>query len=496
MTLLELLASMVSRGVGRPRPPGPKEGVDRQRLEAGAVVDGRYRLTRLLGEGGMGAVWAAWHLRMRKEVAIKVIRADKADDDDLRRRFLREARAACMVRHPNIVEVHDVLDLEGGAPAIVMELLEGQSLRQLLNRERRLDVADAARILAPVADALTTAHAAGVVHRDLKPDNIFLARSPEGRIVSKVLDFGIAKLTPVHGEASSTSARTETGTLLGTPFYMAPEQIFGERDVDAGADVWALGIILYECLAGLRPTEADSLGQVFKRIVTDGIVPLREALPDLPSDLALLTDRMLVRDRRLRLASLSEVSAILSSYAGPARAGSIPDDGRARPREDAKLPSHAALLTQPSMAATVQWSDLRSAPRARRIALASAPAAGLVALLAWVGAHRGTETPSALATSPPPAETAPGLSQTPAIASPMFSGPSPEPPQSRGPGARAEGAPVPPISRPPLVHAMGSGGKRAIAPPAAPAPSNDAGTSPEDPSKRTNPGGVIEQPPF
>jgi serine/threonine-protein kinase len=529
MTLLELLGSLISRGVGRSNPLGSNELGDQLRLEPGTVVDGRYRLTRLLGEGGMGSVWAAWHLRMRKEVAIKVIRPDKAHDEDLRRRFLREARAACRVRHPNIVDVHDVLELEGGAPAIVMDLLEGRSLRELLNLDGALDVVVAARILAPVTDALMTAHAAGVVHRDLKPDNIFLALSPDGETVPKVLDFGIAKLTPVHGEASTASARTETGTLLGTPFYMAPEQIFGERDVDARADVWSLGIILYECLAGARPTEAESLGQVFKKIVTDGIIPLREEVSDLPLDLALLVDRMLTRDRRLRLASLSEAFTVLSRYAGPFAAGgsTAGGEGPARPGEPtpAGPPDPAALPTEPAMYSTVDRKDLGSARRSRRSALVSAAAIPLLAALAlgiwvrgWALAPMPSGSPRVAASPPlPPAS----LGETPA-ASPASSPAAPRTappvaisptesqaadatPEVQEPGADAGHAPMQPASKAPPLRTTRSDGTRPVAPARAAIPvpaqsgvdaQSDAHPSPDRPPNTTNPGGVIEQPPF
>jgi hypothetical protein len=430
------------------------------------------------------------------------------------------------VRHPNIVEVHDVLELEGGAPAIVMDLLEGQSLRELLTREARLDVADVARILAPVADALATAHAAGVVHRDLKPDNIFLERSADGGTVSKVLDFGIAKLTPVHGEASAMSARTETGTLLGTPFYMAPEQIFGERDVDARADVWSLGVILYECLAGARPTQAESLGQVFKKIVTDGIVPIGKALPDLAPDLAALIDRMLVSDRRLRLASLPEAIAILSRYAGPpARGGSIAAaEVRGAPslQTPAGRSGHGPLLTQPSMSSTVERDDLRSAPRMRRVALASAAAVPAAVLLALIAVYRGWGPATQRSASPPWAGTA--TEESGARADPS-SASSPVGPRIELPAlaiapaeARATAdalaplhadaglAPADRTPRVPPPRATGAGGARAIAPAkgATPIPvesgvdaqSNDAHSSPDRPPNTTNPGGVIEQPPF
>jgi serine/threonine-protein kinase len=163
-------------------------------FEAGAVVAGRYRLDRRIGEGGMGVVWAATHLRTQKTLALKLLRAAVAGDEDTRRRLVREARAACAVQHPNVVAIHDVVELDDGSPVLVMDLLEGESLRDRLTREGVLSLPTLAAILLPVVSAVGAAHALGIVHRDLKPENVFLAREPGGRRGVRVLDFGIAKL--------------------------------------------------------------------------------------------------------------------------------------------------------------------------------------------------------------------------------------------------------------------------------------------------------------
>jgi eukaryotic-like serine/threonine-protein kinase len=288
-------------------------------LVPGAIVAGRYRLDRLLGEGGMGVVWAATHVATDdKPVALKLLRPGATDDLSTRRRFLREARAAAAVNHPNVLEIQEAVELEDGTPVLVMDLLRGESLRARLVRDGRIPLAELSRLLLPVISAVGTAHARGIIHRDLKPDNIFLValgEGDEGTFV-KVLDFGIAKLTATEGEASSNAGLTDTGALLGTPYYMSPEQILGEHDIDHRADIWSLGVILYECLTAVRPTEADSVGKVLKRILTGAIRPIGEISPDLPADAAAIIDRMLCPARGKRPTDLLEVGTLLDRYAG------------------------------------------------------------------------------------------------------------------------------------------------------------------------------------
>jgi serine/threonine-protein kinase len=262
----------------------------------------------------MGVVWAARHTVTNKEVALKMLKPEQAADEHLRERFVREAKAACAVSHPNIVDVHDVLELDDGSAIMVMDLLEGETLGQKLDREGLLGLGEFARILLPVVSAVGTAHAAGVVHRDLKPDNIFLVKEQEGTTTVKVLDFGIAKVLATE-DGAQTGNLTGTGAMLGTPYYMSPEQIFGERDIDHRADIWALGVIFYECLSGKRPTQADNIGQILKIISKNAIKPLDVVLPTLPKDLTDLVARMLSPDRDARPQSLMEVKGALARYA-------------------------------------------------------------------------------------------------------------------------------------------------------------------------------------
>jgi eukaryotic-like serine/threonine-protein kinase len=285
-----------------------------QRRE-GMIVGERYELVRLLGEGGMGAVWAARHIQTRKRVALKFIRRMADAGPQARRRLIREARAATVIRHPNILAIHDILEVDG-APMLVMDLLEGESLGQHLKRRERLGLAETATILLPVMSAISAAHAAGVVHRDLKPDNIFLVALASGGYDVKVLDFGLAKLTATDGDAATSGGLTRSGEIVGTPQYMAPEQAFGERDIDDRADIWSLGVILYECLSGRRPFPGDNLGQVLKRLVSGNFEPLTLAVPDVPVEVAALVTRMLSLDRACRPKDIDEARQILARYGG------------------------------------------------------------------------------------------------------------------------------------------------------------------------------------
>jgi serine/threonine-protein kinase len=229
----------------------------------GAVLAGKYTLERKLGQGGMGAVWRAEHVHLRSPVAIKLIDAEIAQNPEALARFMREAQAAAALRSPHVVQILDY-GADRGVPYIAMELLEGESLAERLARAGRLPPSTVAHIITEIARAIAKAHELSIVHRDLKPDNIFLVRNDEIE-VTKVLDFGIAKATQGLG---TTSGETRTGALLGTPHYMSPEQAEGTKLVDHRTDLWALGVITFECLLGRRPFESDALGSLLLAICT------------------------------------------------------------------------------------------------------------------------------------------------------------------------------------------------------------------------------------
>lgn len=273
-------------------------------LEAGQPIGGRYVLERLVGTGGMGQVWAGQDSTEQRSVALKFLKDDRLEPE-MRRRMLKEARASCAVAHPSVVPVIDVVESESGHLALVMELLRGESLA---DRPKPMTLNETARVLLPIADALRAAHEVGIVHRDVKPDNIFLTESGE----VKILDFGIAKRTEVDASVAASTG-TQTGSIVGTPQFMSPEQAFAERDIDHRSDIWSLGLVLFECLTGVLPTKAESLGQVFKIILSSGIPSIAEHAPTLPTALVKLVDKMLQRDRLGRPQSMAEVVETLAS---------------------------------------------------------------------------------------------------------------------------------------------------------------------------------------
>jgi len=226
---------------------------------------GRWELVRCIGVGGMGSVWEAHHESLKRRVAIKFINLAHADDNDARMRFEAEAKAASALHSRHVVEMFDHGRTDRGEPFIVMEYLVGESLEARLHREGRLSLATTAAVVVQVARALQQAHDLGIVHRDLKPDNIYLAPDEEpGMFVAKVLDFGVAKLT--GASAVLSDAKTKTGSLMGTPYYMAPEQARGAKELDARADLWSLGVIAYRCVTGVLPFDGDALGELLVAI--------------------------------------------------------------------------------------------------------------------------------------------------------------------------------------------------------------------------------------
>jgi serine/threonine-protein kinase len=240
----------------------------------GQILDGRYRLLALLGQGGMGCVWRAEHTSLGSPAAIKLIHPELASRAGMLARFQREAKAAAKLRGAHVVQILDH-GIDDGTPYIAMECLEGESLAQRLAEERALSPAETASIVAGVCAALVAAHRLGIVHRDLKPDNVFLAREETATVV-KVLDFGVAKLLDSSAAdptapTETTTNRTETGAMLGTPRYMSPEQARGRTELDGRSDLWALAVITFECLTGKRPFDADTMGDLILQICSDPI---------------------------------------------------------------------------------------------------------------------------------------------------------------------------------------------------------------------------------
>jgi serine/threonine-protein kinase len=239
--------------------------------DVGDVIGTKYLLRRVLGEGGMGSVWLARNKALDVDVAIKLIRNDLGAPEGAAR-LLQEARAAARLGHPSIVRVFDFGNTERGDPFIVMEMLDGESLGDCFERRGRLDALAAVRTVLPVASALESAHAHGIVHRDMKPDNVVMVSGEAGAVIPKVVDFGIAKLW----REEALAGLTQPGTILGSPEYMAPEQARGRSDIDHRADVWALAVMLYEAITGHRPFTGANYNAVMMAVIDDEPVPTIE----------------------------------------------------------------------------------------------------------------------------------------------------------------------------------------------------------------------------
>ncbi len=278
----------------------------------GSVLGDKYRLTRRLGVGGMGAVYEAVHTFVGRRFAVKFLHAELAADPGILLRFEREAKAAGALISDHVVAINDFGVAEDGDPYIVMELLEGEDLRGLLRREPRLDVVRAVSLVIQSARGLAAAHAQGVVHRDLKPENLFLCRKADGSELLKVVDFGIAKLRL----ATSTAPRTQAGTMIGTLLYMPPEQIRGDADLDVRADVYALGVILYEALAGRVPFLGEEAHTIIYRVLHERPPALGELRPELPLELVAVVERAMAFDRERRFVTVDELANALTPFAG------------------------------------------------------------------------------------------------------------------------------------------------------------------------------------
>jgi len=286
---------------------------------------GKYEIVRLLGAGGMGAVYEASHTEIGKRVAIKVLSPAIAAVAGARARFLREAQLTSRVRHPNIVDVTD-MGSDGGQTYLVMEFLRGEDLAQRLGRAGPLLPQQLADIMLPVCAAVVEAHKAGITHRDLKPQNIFLAVGPHVT-QPKVLDFGISKGNEVVGAGTLTG----TGAMIGTPFYLAPEQIMDTRAAGPNSDQYALGVIMYECLTGQRPYEAENLFVVFQAIVGGNPLPPSQRQPGIPAALEGIVLRAMHTSPAARYPSILNLGRALLPFASRSLESGSPGPGA---RED------------------------------------------------------------------------------------------------------------------------------------------------------------------
>jgi eukaryotic-like serine/threonine-protein kinase len=330
---------------------------------------GNYQIQRLIGEGGMGKVYLAVHPGIGRQAAVKLLAATDAADPQVVSRFITEARAANAIRHPNIVDIYDSGVLAAGTPYIVMEYLDGETLYQVLLRGA-LPIADVFDWGCQIAEALSAAHVRDVVHRDLKPDNLFLIPDPRrlGKRQVKVLDFGIAKLQ--RGTLGQVH-KTRTGSLLGTPLYMSPEQCVGDKNVDQHTDIYSLGVILYEMVTGKRPFDSEGVYEVIHMHVNQPPTPPSQHRPDVPPELETIILRALAKAPAQRQPSMAVLLSELELARGNPAASSEAlarvqrETVRAIPLPDAQRLSEIKTLgdTAVSKSVNAQTATGRSSPR-------------------------------------------------------------------------------------------------------------------------------------
>jgi len=322
-------------------------------LRPDAVLAGKLRLLRPLGQGGMGVVWAARHLTLETDVAVKLIRPERvAADPALVVRFEREARATARIAHPHVVQIMDYGTVDAAVPYIVMELLRGFSLAELLDRGGRLSFATARSLAAQVGSALDAAHEQGIVHRDVKPHNVFITEGSKGYpLFVKVLDFGVAKMLGEAQVPGASPALTETGTVIGSPPYMSPEQLEGSKDVDLRSDLWSLGVIVYETLTGTLPFQGSSFVAVGAAVLKGKYRPASELRANLPAAIDDWFARALCVEPAGRFASAREMVAALEALEGPVAEVTAPPSVEppplAEPEPAGGTASHAPLARPP-----------------------------------------------------------------------------------------------------------------------------------------------------
>ncbi|APR86448.1 Serine/threonine-protein kinase pkn3 [Minicystis rosea] len=338
-------------------------------LTEGEILAGKYRVERVLGRGGMGVVVAAQHIHLRQKVAIKFLLPDATQE--VVERFLREARAAVRLKSEHVTRVLDVGELEGGAPFMVMEYLEGSDLSQVLKKRGPLSVEDAVDYVLQACEAIGEAHQLGIVHRDLKPANLFLTKGADGSAVVKVLDFGISK------DTSDTSAEeemqlTRTRAVLGSPYYMAPEQMKSTRNVDARADIWSLGIILYQLLTKKVPYKAESFVALCIMVVNEDPPPPTTHRADLPPGLEAAILRALRKKPEERYASVSELAAAIAPFGNAGAALSAERIARVQgaPLPSIERPTSQSIVPPAAMTSGSVGSALSAGPSIPSVAAA------------------------------------------------------------------------------------------------------------------------------
>jgi serine/threonine-protein kinase len=327
-------------------------------LPPGAILAGKYRIERALGQGGMGVVMAARHIELGELFAVKFLLTDTTTNTEAMERFLREARASARLKGPHIAKVHDVGRLETGAPYMIMEHLEGADLKTLLLERGPLPTGEAAAYVLQACEAMIEAHAAGIVHRDIKPANLFLTGRPGSKQWIKVLDFGISKPTTPEG-----ADITKTGATLGSPAYMSPEQMLRTRTVDERSDIWALGVVLYELVTGVSPFYGDAITEVVARVLSEEPEPPSALCSDLPEWVDDIVLRCLKKRPEERFQTAAELADALQPFVAPmsGRLSEIPS----RPTITSVRPSNTRVSSPGVTATGSNWDRPASGPPSR-----------------------------------------------------------------------------------------------------------------------------------
>mgnify|MGYP000051506349 CR=1 FL=1 len=292
-------------------------------VAVGDVIHGKYKVERVIGEGGMGLVVAAKHLTLDRSVALKVLNQKSQESPEALERFTREARAAARIQSEHVGRVLDVDSMPGGAPFIVMELLEGNDLAEEVRQHQRVPVDRAVTFLLQACEAIAEAHASGIVHRDLKPANLFLSKSASGNVSVKVLDFGISKITrAAEGSITANKALTNPTSMLGSPLYMSPEQMKASTEVDARTDIWSLGVILYELLSGRSPFDANTIPMICAAVLSQNPPSIASVLlangivtEAIPEGIERIVVRCLQKDPEKRYRDIAHLARALSAFA-------------------------------------------------------------------------------------------------------------------------------------------------------------------------------------
>ena len=434
-------------------------------VSPGDVVAGKYKVERVIGSGGMGIVVAATHVQLGQKVALKFLHQHVRDGELGEERFAREARAAVRLRSEHVARVYDVGVHDTGAPFSVMELLEGSDASTFAKDHAPLPIAQAVEIVVQACDAVVEAHAAGIIHRDLKPQNLFVTRRPNGAMLVKVLDFGVSKwLKPSHEDLSLT----DSSVIVGSPLYMAPEQMRAARNADTRSDIWALGVVLYELLSGRVPFDGDTVTELCLKVVNDPPAPIVELRPEIPDDLAKIVARCLEKDPNARFANVAMLGEALEPFAGNASTGrgwksmvetgdsiDVGDLPAERPSEGQTDSTRETMLASGSRP-LVEPPPSSRGPKRRIFATGLVSGASLTALgaIAVVGVWAITRTPSpdpapvpsttpSAQPLPPPTETAAAEDPTPRPSASVVPSAPTAPSSHAGPSTSAKKTPPP-----------------------------------------------------